>query len=303
MGNRSGKRSRGRPAAIALLAAAFLLAFALAAPAAGAFGTFTTGGMGIPACDTCHGVTATHGNHGAVACGTCHVGGTSPYNPPVPSACADCHGGAAAVLAGATHTSGGCGTTPGCHGVPAPAPTIASFTPLSGAVGATVTLTGTDFNGATAVAFNGVPATVFSVVSNTKITAKVPVGATSGTISVTTSGGTTTSTASFTVLIKSKISIKLVGLTAGAIKVNRYLTIKGAVTPGHAAKVTVTLQRKVGTKWVKMKVVSRTSNATSGAYSYKYKVTRKGSWRVKTAAAKTAAYTSATTAWKTFRVK
>ena len=79
--------------------------------------------------------------------------------------------------------------------------------------------------------------------------------------------------------------------------------MKGAVTPGHAAKVTITLQRKVGTKWVKMKVLTRTSNATSGAYSAKYKVTKKGAWRVMSKAAKTATYTAAKTTWKTFKVK
>jgi IPT/TIG domain len=73
------------------------------------------------------------------------------------------------------------------------APTITSFSPTSGPVGATVTINGTNFTGATSVKFNGVSAT-FIVNSATKITATVPTGATTGRISVTTPGGTATST-------------------------------------------------------------------------------------------------------------
>jgi gliding motility-associated-like protein len=70
-----------------------------------------------------------------------------------------------------------------------PAPTITSFTPTSAATGATVTLTGTNFTGATAVSFGGTSATSFTVVSATSITAVLAAG-TSGNVSVTTPGGT-----------------------------------------------------------------------------------------------------------------
>ena len=82
---------------------------------------------------------------------------------------------------------------------PPPAPTLNSFTPVSGLVGTTVTLIGTDLTGATEVAFHGTAATVFSVDNASQITATVPAGATTGTIAVTTPGGTGTSAASFTV--------------------------------------------------------------------------------------------------------
>ena len=68
-------------------------------------------------------------------------------------------------------------------------PTITSFTPTSAATGATVTITGTNFTGATAVSFGGTVATSFNVVSATSITAVVSSGA-SGSVSVTTTGGT-----------------------------------------------------------------------------------------------------------------
>jgi hypothetical protein len=77
-------------------------------------------------------------------------------------------------------------------------PTISSFSPSSGPVGTSVTITGTNFTGATAVKFNGVSATTFGVTS-TSITVTVPTGATSGAISVTTPGGTATSSGTFTV--------------------------------------------------------------------------------------------------------
>jgi streptogramin lyase len=78
-------------------------------------------------------------------------------------------------------------------------PTITSISPASGAVGATVTIGGANFTGATAVAFNGTAAG-YAVGSANQITATVPAGATSGPISVTTPAGTTTSSGSFTVV-------------------------------------------------------------------------------------------------------
>ena len=78
------------------------------------------------------------------------------------------------------------------------APRITSFTPASGAAGATVTINGANFTGATAVRFNGVAAT-HTVVSSVRITATVPATATTGKISVTTPAGTATSTADFVV--------------------------------------------------------------------------------------------------------
>jgi len=88
---------------------------------------------------------------------------------------------------------GGTGTSPASFKV---LPKITSFTPTSAAVGETVTITGTTFTGATSVKFNTTSAT-FTVDSDTQITATVPVGATTGTISVTTPDGTGTSPASF----------------------------------------------------------------------------------------------------------
>jgi len=81
---------------------------------------------------------------------------------------------------------------------PPPAPAIASFTPTSGSAGTVVTITGSNFTGASAVTFNLVTSS-FAVVSGTQIQATVPVGATTGRIRVTTPGGTATSASDFSV--------------------------------------------------------------------------------------------------------
>ena len=99
----------------------------------------------------------------------------------------------------AVTTPGGTATSTGTFTVTASAPTITSFTPTSGPVGTSVTVTGTNFTGASAVTLNGAAVTGYTVVNATTITFMVPAGATSGTIAVTTPGGTATSTGTFTV--------------------------------------------------------------------------------------------------------
>ncbi len=81
--------------------------------------------------------------------------------------------------------------------VPTP-PTISNFTPPAGPVGTVVNIFGTNFANVLTVRFNGVAAT-FSVSNTTQITATVPAGATTGPITVTTTGGTATATPNFIV--------------------------------------------------------------------------------------------------------
>jgi sulfatase modifying factor 1 len=79
------------------------------------------------------------------------------------------------------------------------APTLAGFTPSSGLEGTEVTLMGSNFTWTTEVRFNGTAATSFTVVSPTEIIATVPVGTTTGLVSVTTPGGTATNVDEFIV--------------------------------------------------------------------------------------------------------
>jgi uncharacterized repeat protein (TIGR03803 family) len=84
-------------------------------------------------------------------------------------------------------------------GLLAPKPVILKFAPTSGRVGKKVTISGGSFVGTTGVSFNGTSAT-FTVKSTNTVTTIVPSGATTGPITVTNAGGSTTSVQSFTVL-------------------------------------------------------------------------------------------------------
>lgn len=105
-----------------------------------------------------------------------------------------------------------------------PAPVITGFTPMSGIPGTTVTLSGSNFTGATTVTFNGVPA-VFNVGSDTEITATVPMAATTGVIRVTTPGGTATSSMPFTV---QPLSPVITGFTPMSGRPGTTVTLSGS---------------------------------------------------------------------------
>jgi hypothetical protein len=79
-----------------------------------------------------------------------------------------------------------------------PTPTIAAFVPLSGPTGTSVTIDGTGFTSASSVEFDGETAG-FTVDSDIQITTTVPLGGTTGPISVTTPNGTGASLVDFTV--------------------------------------------------------------------------------------------------------
>ncbi|MEV6326077.1 IPT/TIG domain-containing protein, partial [Nocardia sp. NPDC051787] len=84
------------------------------------------------------------------------------------------------------------GTSNGVLYTYVPAPTLASAIPDAGpeSGGNTVTLTGTDLTGATAVSFDATPAASFTVVSDTEISAVAPAGTGTAAVTVTTTGGT-----------------------------------------------------------------------------------------------------------------
>src|SRR5467141_1932861 len=117
----------------------------------------------------------------------------------------------ATVPAGATTgkisvtNTAGTGTSAGNYTVAA-VPVISSFAPASEPAGASVTLTGTGFTGATGVSFNGTVATTFTVTSDTQMSATVPVGATTGKISVTNTAGTGASATSYTIIVAPSIT-------------------------------------------------------------------------------------------------
>lgn len=126
----------------------------------------------------------------------------------------------------------------------APAPVITSFSPISGVAGSTVSITGTNFNSASVVSFNGTHATYY-VDSNTKITATVPTGATTGLIAVTTPGGTATSLTDFTVGIVTAPDLTVIPLhtntfTQGDFGRNLLLIVTNAGNAAATGTVTLT---------------------------------------------------------------
>ncbi len=117
-----------------------------------------------------------------------------------------------------------------------PPPTIGNFSPTSGIVGATVTITGTNFNVTPAnntVKFNGTAATVTASTA-TSLTTSVPTGATTGMITVTVNGQTATSANSYTLL-------QLQAINFGAIPAKTFGTdVTVALTATATSDLTIT---------------------------------------------------------------
>jgi hypothetical protein len=87
-----------------------------------------------------------------------------------------------------------------------PIPESTSFKPSSGPVDREVTITGSNFTGATVGDFNGTPDPFFAVDSDTQIRANVPSGASSGPIRVINSDGSGMSANDFTVIVAPTIT-------------------------------------------------------------------------------------------------
>jgi hypothetical protein len=142
---------------------------------------------------------------------------------------------------------------------PAPSPaTISGVSPLSGPVGTAVTVTGSGFTGATAVAFNGTPGS-FTVDADTQITATVPTGAASGPVTVVAPGGTVASASSFDVLATPAVST--IAPTSGAIGATVAITgsaLGGATDVrfnGTSASFTIDADTQI-TTWVPLGATS-----------------------------------------------
>ncbi len=115
-------------------------------------------------------------------------------------------------------------------GMTVTAPVVSGFSPSTGTVGTTVSIKGVYFTGATAVGFNGTPATTFSVDSDKLITALVPLGASTGPVSVTGPAGTGTTTKAFAVVLP-----LVKGFSPSAGTVGTTVSIKGAYFTGATA--------------------------------------------------------------------
>jgi hypothetical protein len=107
---------------------------------------------------------------------------------------------------------------------------ITGFSPSLGPVGTVVTIDGSGFTGATDVGFGGTIATDYTVVSDARITATVPAGASTGPISVVAPGGTTTSPGDFTVTASPQPSITAFAPDSGGVGTS--VTISGSGLTG-----------------------------------------------------------------------
>lgn len=99
--------------------------------------------------------------------------------------------------------SGGAGnaSTPGSFQFEAPDPIVFSnFSPKKGKIGTTVILEGKQFTGVSSVSFNGVESSDFVVISDKKISAKVPEGASTGQIQITSPAGLAPSPSEFSII-------------------------------------------------------------------------------------------------------
>jgi hypothetical protein len=144
-----------------------------------------------------------------------------------------------------TNPAPGGGTSTGfTFTVLAPAPTIASFTPATGGAGTVVTITGTDFTGATAVHIGSLPIASYTVVSATTITLVIPsgTGSVNGLLTVVTPSGTATSTSAFNLVLATLASQALPGLAVYPNPATEYI----AVEPPQVGSTTVTLRDLTG---------------------------------------------------------
>ena len=112
-------------------------------------------------------------------------------------------------------------------------------------------------------------------------------------------------------LPKPTLTLRLSGLTRGAVRRGHAVSVAGEVTPTDMAgqKVRLTVEKRDAhsrwsSKWSGKyhPAVKRTISAT-GAYSWKYTPKLLGQYRVKAKIANTSAYNSVATDWRRFRVK
>jgi hypothetical protein len=334
MKSRSVRAIRQRRSLVGLLLALALAAvFGIAAQQAAAYGIYLHGG--ITTCSTCHldGHTrwtpvnevcnSCHPGYrvpsAATMCWTCHTPGQDMSGFRNDAACtAACHlvdGTISTHLAHADRPA----TCTTCHpltvsltdagGSPhhtrplPPAPVVAEFAPLSAAVGDLVTLTGTGFSGAYAVGFNGTPAIAFKVISDTQITASVPVGASTGPITVTTIGGSGTSVASLRVIdtVAARVTLRV---TTKSIAPGQTVHMVGTVTPASlaGARVHLTVEARRSGAWATVRA-TRVSATPTGAYTWAYRPSQRGRCRAQATVTETPLNTAARSPWVSFTVR
>ncbi len=225
--------------------------------------------------------TACHLHDGSTVTHQAHAGGSD--------ACTSCHPVTASPADGAGSA----------HHTVAP-PLLTAVTPACGLPGTQVTLAGSRFTGATAVSFNGVLA-VFAVESDTRITAVVPSGATSGPVSVISRGGKAAGPDAFTVTVVSSLDLE----AGPALQtLGRRVRLGGTLKPLGLAgtKLTLSVQQRRGGVWRTITTVSRGTSAV-GVFGWSYAPPRRGEYRAAASLAASPTSTAARSRWVGFRVR
>ena len=162
------------------------------------------------------------------------------------------------------------------------APTITSFTPVSGSAGTSVTIIGTNFSSTPSnniVRFNGTVANV-TASTPTSITTSVPTGSTSGAITVSIGSQIATSTSSFTatsptITLFAPLSgpagtaVTITGTNFNATPANNIVTFNGTiatVTASTATSLTATVPAAATSGVIRVSVGSLTA-ASSNSFT------------------------------------
>jgi len=146
------------------------------------------------------------------------------------------------------------------------APTVRSVTPARGDIGggSTITVTGADLSGTTAVTVGGHAATDVRVVSDGEVTATVPAGvAGTADVTVTTPRGTDTATAAYTYYTAHEASAPR-DLTAVAGDAEVALRWAAPTDDGGSTVTGYVVQQRVDTSWRTVTTTSATTTTIAG---------------------------------------
>lgn len=145
------------------------------------------------------------------------------------------------------------------------AATILGFSPIAGASGTLVEISGAGFAGATKILFNGTLAS-FTLVSGSRIQALVPAGATTGPITVTTPAGSATSSTAFTVAASGDLSLSMTDIPAASILGNpiTYILLVSNAGPAKVTSVVVTNHLPAGANFLSGAASQGTVSETNG---------------------------------------
>lgn len=161
-------------------------------------------------------------------------------------------------------------------------PTVAACTPARAPEGATVTLTGTNLLGTTQVVFYGLSA-AFQVVSSTTLTAVVPIGAGTGTVTAISPGGYSNNfpfevipriTRLSAIAGQPGATIQVFGTTMGTVTGAQINGVPALVSSVYGTDVTVTVPAGATSGALTVSTTSATSNALPFAVTPPMTLTR-----------------------------